>query len=688
MILSDNETKFDLLNNEAIAKTVVNLIKESNNQPISIGIHGDWGAGKSSILEMIEDLFNHTDKDDGKKYCCIRFNGWKHQGFEDSKIALMSAIVSELTAKENLQETAKEILGKLWKNINWMTVAKTAGKTALGIATGTAPIAVLSSVRDMLKSTVTTQEGIANAIDVIGGYLKESKITEDTSSNTEFTEFHKNFKELLEKANIKKLVVLIDDLDRCLPDVAINTLEAVRLFMFTGETAFVVAADESMIRYAVKKHFPDVVDENKYNVGIEFSNKYLEKLIQVPFRIPALGEVEACNYIMLLMVGSVLSEENTNYKALRSEGISRIKKPWDVRYFTVSDVQKILKDDYAKASNETLIATQIGHLLSHNTDGNPRKIKRFINSRASLFSGGMDSLISTINLMEQKENTLLFGHAGEGLTKNAQTNILNVLNAKYPEIEHTLIDLWMSFPDDYIPEGGNDANTRSRSFLFIGFALFSITGTKNIKELMIPENGLIALNIPLEITRVGSFSTRTTHPFYLSLWNNLLKNLGMELSVYNPYWNKTKGEMANECLNKDILFETMGLSFSCSSPGKARWKGLSPQHCGYCVPCLIRRAAMHKAFGRDSTVYTETSLHHMQSSNASGIGVQLRSFQYAIEHIKKHPDIERISIHKSGPLPQDEDYLSELASTYRRGLLEVDAFIQDGLNHEERHHDL
>ena len=379
MILSDNETKFDLLNNEAIAKTVVNLIKDSNNQPISIGIHGDWGAGKSSILEMIEDLFNHTDKDDGKKYCCIRFNGWKHQGFEDSKIALMSAIVSELTAKENLQETAKEILGKLRKNINWMTVAKTAGKTALGIATGTAPIAVLSSVRDMLKSTVTTQEGIANAIDVIGGYLKESKITEDTSSNTEFTEFHKNFKELLEKANIKKLVVLIDDLDRCLPDVAINTLEAVRLFMFTGETAFVVAADESMIRYAVKKHFPDVVDENKYNVGIEFSNKYLEKLIQVPFRIPALGEVEACNYIMLLMVGSVLSEENTNYKALRSEGISRIKKPWDVRYFTVSDVQKILKDDYAKASNETLIATQIGHLLSHNTDGNPRKIKRFIN---------------------------------------------------------------------------------------------------------------------------------------------------------------------------------------------------------------------------------------------------------------------------------------------------------------------
>lgn len=308
--------------------------------------------------------------------------------------------------------------------------------------------------------------------------------------------------------------------------------------------------------------------------------------------------------------------------------------------------------------------------------------------RASLFSGGMDSLISTINLMEKHENSLLFGHAGEGLTRFAQTNILSVLDDKYPEIKHDFIDLWMSFPDNFIPEGGNDSNTRSRSFLFIGFAIFSITGTKNIKKLMIPENGLIALNVPLEVTRIGSFSTRTTHPFYLSFWNKMLSDLGLEISVYNPYWNKTKGEMADECLNKDVLFETMGLSFSCSSPGKARWKGLSPRHCGYCVPCLIRRAAMHKAFGRDCTVYTEESVRRVKNSSTSSIGVQLRSFQYAIEHIKKYPGIERISIHKSGPLPQNDEYLLELASTYKRGLIEVDTFIKDMLNTEAQNYDL
>lgn len=379
MILSDNETKVDLLNNAAIAKTIVSLIKDSKEQPISVGIHGDWGAGKSSILEMVENEVKNSPSEDGKKYLCIRFNGWRHQGFEDSKVALMSSIISELQRKETLSAKAGETLKKLWKNINWMSVAKATGKTALGIATGTAPITLLSSTMDILKSTVTTEEGIAGAIESIGGYLQDAKITEDTSSNKEFSEFQENFAELLESASIRKLVVLIDDLDRCLPDVAINTLEAVRLFMFSEKTAFVIAADESMIRYAVKKHFPDAINEHKINAGDTFANKYLEKLIQVPFRIPALGEVESCIYIMVLMVGSVLTDENVNYKKLREEGLSRIKKPWNVESFTVDDVKVILGNDYEKCSDEVLIATQICHLLAQHTDGNPRKIKRFIN---------------------------------------------------------------------------------------------------------------------------------------------------------------------------------------------------------------------------------------------------------------------------------------------------------------------
>ena len=351
---------------------------------------------------------------------------------------------------------------------------------------------------------------------------------------------------------------------------------------------------------------------------------------------------------------------------------------WETQICTIERMLKFLTGDLWKIE------------LSSRTwqFSRPDEIKSNKYDEVSLFSGGMDSLISTINLMEDGKNTLLISHAGEALTKNAQKNIVNKFDVLYPDVLHAWLDLWMVFPRDYIPEGGNDNNTRSRSFLFIGYALFAMTGMDNINELLVPENGLIALNVPLDETRVGSFSTRTTHPFYLSLWNELLEGLGINLSVKNPYWNRTKGEMAEECKNKEVLYETMKLSFSCSSPGKARWKQLSQQHCGYCVPCLIRRAAMHKAFDDDGTVYTETSIYEMQNKNSEGMGIQLRSFQYAIDKIKQDRNRALFYIHKPGPLPQDDEYLQELADVYVRGLFEVDNFIQDNLAEEGSNNDL
>lgn len=93
MILTDNETKIDLLNNEAIALTVTKLLREKPEKPVTLGVHGDWGAGKSSVLEMIG-----ASLDADNKVVCIKFNGWQFQGFEDAKIALIEGIVTELVA--------------------------------------------------------------------------------------------------------------------------------------------------------------------------------------------------------------------------------------------------------------------------------------------------------------------------------------------------------------------------------------------------------------------------------------------------------------------------------------------------------------------------------------------------------------------------------------------------------------
>src|SRR5258706_6412762 len=105
MILSDNETKVDLLNNEAIAATIVKLLRDRPDRPVTIGVHGDWGAGKSSVLEMIEAGLDGRDK-----ILCLKFNGWRFQGFEDAKIALLEGIVTGLVEKRpKLTKAAKKV---------------------------------------------------------------------------------------------------------------------------------------------------------------------------------------------------------------------------------------------------------------------------------------------------------------------------------------------------------------------------------------------------------------------------------------------------------------------------------------------------------------------------------------------------------------------------------------------------
>jgi len=171
--------------------------------------------------------------------------------------------------------------------------------------------------------------------------------------------------------------VLIDDLDRCLPDTAIETLEAVRLFVFTSRTAFVVAADEAMIEYAVRKHFPDLPDTTG---PLTYSRNYLEKLIQVPFRIPALGDIETRLYVTLLLVGTGLGENDQAFNSLISAARERLKRPWTSAPFDTAAAKAALGEKYESVQAELFLSEQIGPTLASGTNGNPRQIKRFLNA--------------------------------------------------------------------------------------------------------------------------------------------------------------------------------------------------------------------------------------------------------------------------------------------------------------------
>jgi hypothetical protein len=299
----------------------------------------------------------------------------------------------------------------------------------------------------------------------------------------------------------------------------------------------------------------------------------------------------------------------------------------------------------------------------------------------SLFSGGLDSLIGAIDFLESGITPLFISHAGEGAVSKPQSSVFeelkklyaaaNIKRLRYPSAR---------LPKNFFSSTNSENSTRGRSFLFFALGAFAGSGLDIEFDLRVPENGLIALNVPLDSTRLGSLSTRTTHPYYIHRWNELLKTINITGNIFNPYWNKTKGEMIAECKNQTFLKSIVHLSVSCAHPSAGRYQGNQRySHCGHCVPCIIRRAAISSAWEtNDTTVYGLLNLKSAPLNSTKAEGIQIRSYQYAIARLNKNPSLASTLIHKPGPLLEDTKILSDLADIYRRGMKEVERFL-DGV---------
>ena len=374
--LSDHETKVDLLNNEAIAFTILKLIKQKSDYPITIGVHGDWGAGKSSVLKMLEMTLEEDETT-----CLVKFNGWQFQGFEDAKIALIEGVVNGLIENRSLMGKAEDVITRIRENIDVLKAAKLAGKLAFTFFTGLPAIGVgeaFEALTAKITEIVTDPEQRKEALEQAEALRKEGNKSGKPSVSHEIAEFRNSFKELIQRAKVERIVVLVDDLDRCLPETAIETLEAIRLFVFLDKTAFVVGADERMIEYAVGRHFPNLP---KMEDSQGYARAYLEKLLQVPFRIPALGETETRIYVTLLLLGSVLGEEDERFKRLLEYGRAALRTPWDGEGIKPTDLKAVLGEHpEEQIRNAPLTAERISPVLAAGTKGNPRQIKRFLNA--------------------------------------------------------------------------------------------------------------------------------------------------------------------------------------------------------------------------------------------------------------------------------------------------------------------
>lgn len=292
----------------------------------------------------------------------------------------------------------------------------------------------------------------------------------------------------------------------------------------------------------------------------------------------------------------------------------------------------------------------------------------------NLFSGGLDSLIGAIDQLEAQQTPLLVSHAGEPAVSKAQDDCFDALKDHYSTSRIDRLRAWVAFPKKFVKNVASEDTTRGRSFLFFALGAFAGSGLPNGFVLNAPENGFIALNVPLDVLRLGALSTRTTHPYYIARWNELLKLVGIPGRIQNPYWNKTKGEMVLACGNAPLLKAIVSNSLSCASPTKGRWQGHGTQHCGYCLPCLIRRASL-RAFG-DPTTYSIPNLLTKKWDPKTAKGEQIRSFQVAIDRLHSHTGIENLLVHKPGPLNDDPVAVPQLAGVYKRGLEEVALLLQ------------
>lgn len=330
----DNPSTLDLLGFDAVVEPIVAAVRERNIHPLTLSVQSPWGGGKSTILKLIEAEF----KDDDTCFV-VSTNPWAYDDQLDVKGTLISEILHGIESqipdpglKAKVAEKAKELLGR----ISWSRAAVAIAKGALTFQVDPQQIAEIFQPKD------------PGGPDSMAG-------------------FNDAYKELLALIpSVERVVVLVDDLDRCLPDAVTATLEAIKLFLSTEKMVFILAADQDMVRDAIS------VSLDGARRGDIFAKRYLEKIVQLPIALPRLSATDAEAYIGLLIAGRSMQQADLHALAAHVRARRNAHQNPLLHDFDTLAV-KPAEDDLA-------LATQLAEGLSADRRSNPRQIKRFLNA--------------------------------------------------------------------------------------------------------------------------------------------------------------------------------------------------------------------------------------------------------------------------------------------------------------------
>ncbi len=361
---TDNETNQDLLGYQVHADLLKKIILKDTMLPISIGVFGNWGSGKSSLMllleEGIKDWINRNKENNqlNTKILQIKFNSWQFESYDSTKLTMIESILEALS---------KDIKSR-------MDIFEKADDLIARISLMESGVFILKKIANILPENIKNFLPNKAELDKICGKDKYNNLIDSISKgNTSkfIEEFRDMFETLVLDANYKAVIVYIDDLDRCDPKRIIDCLEAVKLFVNVKRTAFVIGADERIIEYAIKLHYP--IEQKKEEISSPFSD-YLEKLIQLPYKIPRLSDNEQETYITLLLCREFLND--ISFNSLHEKYINFRNSDKHSKY-NIDDIKQALPEINLSSVEYML---PVVPLMKKFLNGNPRQLKRFMNT--------------------------------------------------------------------------------------------------------------------------------------------------------------------------------------------------------------------------------------------------------------------------------------------------------------------
>jgi hypothetical protein len=344
---SDEPSARDLLSFMAVAETVADAVLDDSLDPIALGLSGSWGSGKTSVLELVKQEVQERATAADTKVLVVSTQPWSYDPAVGPKESLIAEVLD--TLKGEIDPTtgveAQNLLLKLTKRVKWAKAMKMAALTSITLQ--------LPKVEDVL--------------DLVSEEPADGE-TEPTERG--LAQFRDEFAELLESdglVHISRVVVLVDDLDRCLPETVVETLEAIRLFLSAKGMSFVIAADEDRVADAIQKRLGTPEDDR--HSGESPAELYLHKIVQTTIPIPALSQFDTQAYLFLLLAESSL--ESAAFDALvDSTAQLRLKAG------TLDDVAL---PEGVDLTGDLATASRLTPMLYEKFRGNPRRIKRFLN---------------------------------------------------------------------------------------------------------------------------------------------------------------------------------------------------------------------------------------------------------------------------------------------------------------------